>query len=102
MPLASSNAPIYFKSFGSLGPIKVLSFLKKDQVHYYRFFYIDGSLTMTTLMELSIEGFGSKVKSFFGFGGDSSTTKDPNFDIVLKNQSQSISLEPVVVILLPS
>ena len=83
LPLASANAPIYFKSFGSLGPVKGPVIPEKDQVHYYRFFYLDGSFN-DNLDGVSIEGFGSKVKSFFGFGGDTSTSKDPNFDIVLK------------------
>ncbi|HRG48106.1 MAG TPA: YidC/Oxa1 family membrane protein insertase, partial [Leptospiraceae bacterium] len=84
LPLASANAPIYFKSFGSLGPVKGPIIPEKDQVHYYRFFFLDGSFN-DNLDGVSVEGFGSKMKSFFGFGSESTTAnKDANFDTVLK------------------
>lgn len=78
--LADPAKPIYFKSFGSLGPVKGSVISEKDQVHYYRFFYIDGSFN-DNLDGVSMEGFWSKVKTFFG-GGNSN--KDPNFDTVMK------------------
>jgi YidC/Oxa1 family membrane protein insertase len=84
LPLASANAPIYFKSFGSLGPVKGPIIPEKDQVHYYRFFFLDGSFN-DNLDGVSVEGFGSKMKSFFGFGSEPTTAnKDTNFDTVLK------------------
>jgi len=83
LPLATASAPIFFKSFGSLGPVKGPVIPEKDQVHYYRFFYLDGSFN-DNLDGVSTEGFGSKMKSFFGFGETSTGDKDPNFDLVLK------------------
>jgi YidC/Oxa1 family membrane protein insertase len=82
--LTLPDFPIYLKSFGSLGPVKGPVIPEKDQVHYYRFFYLDGSFN-DNLDGVSVEGFGSKVKSFFGFGSDQAVAnKDANFDTVLK------------------
>lgn len=77
--LANPSNPMYFKAFGSLGPIKSGDLNDRDQMHHFRYFYINGSFN-DNIDGVSTEGFGSKIKTFFT-GED--PQKDKNFDIIM-------------------
>ncbi|MDX1957059.1 MAG: membrane protein insertase YidC [Leptospiraceae bacterium] len=66
--LSTSKDPIYFRTFGSLGPVKPGIITERDQSHYFRYYYIDGSFK-DSIDGLSNEGF------FSGFFSDKSKVK---------------------------
>ncbi len=76
--VASREKPIYFRPFGSLGPVKLQDVNDRDQAHYYRFYFVDGSF-QDNIEGASLEGFFSKAKTWFGGKAD---RLDPVFDIL--------------------
>jgi len=74
--LANPKDNIFFRSFGSLGPTRANNqILEKDQVHYFRFYYLNGSFK-DMLDGVSNESF---LSNLFG-GGDKG--KDKHFEII--------------------
>lgn len=60
--LASPDQPLYFRSFGSLGPFKSVVSNDRDQVHYFRYYYLDGSFK-DSVDSTNSEGFFSNLFS---------------------------------------
>lgn len=73
--LSSGNSDIYLRSFGSLGPIlkKKEDFNDRDQAHYFRYYYLDGSFK-DHIDSTSTQGF---FDNLFG----SNEGKDTRFEI---------------------
>lgn len=60
--LASEKNPLYFRSFGSLGPVKSKEMSDRDIQHYFRYYYNDGSFK-DSIDGVSNDGF---LSSLFG------------------------------------
>ncbi len=58
--IASDSTPVFFRSFGSLGPIKPGELNDREIQHYFRYYYLDGSF------KDSIDGISSEG-GFFSF-----------------------------------
>ncbi len=79
LSLASSNSEMYFRSFGSLGPMlkKREDFNDRDIAHYFRYYFMDGSFK-DHIDGASAQGFFDNVGSWFGFSNE---TKDERFEV---------------------
>ncbi|MBE7412106.1 MAG: membrane protein insertase YidC [Leptospiraceae bacterium] len=74
--LADSKDNVFFRSFGSLGPTRPGNhILEKDQVHYFRFYYLNGSFK-DMIDGVSGEGF------FSNFFGSKKTEEEKHFELI--------------------
>ena len=60
--IVTSGKPLLFRGFGSLGPLKDGPLNDRDQMHYFRFYYLDGSFK-DSVDGISNDGFFSKMFS---------------------------------------
>ena len=58
--IGTPNNPFYFRSFSSLGPHKGTPANDRDQVHYFRYYYLDGSFK-DSIDGTNSEGFFSNL-----------------------------------------
>lgn len=82
--LATNQQPLFFRSFGSLGPLvkPEKEMTDRDYANFFRYFYIDGTFS-DYLDGTSTEGFFSKW-----FGG--TKLEDPRFDIRKSNSTEAV------------
>lgn len=59
---SSPEQPLFFRSFGSLGPHKTTLGSDRDQVHFFRYYFLDGSFK-DSIDGTSSEGFFSNLFS---------------------------------------
>ncbi len=80
--LSSSNSDIYFRSFGSLGPLlkNREDFNDRDVAHYFRYFFLDGNFK-DYVDGAPASGFFDGIGSWFGGLFGTKEKKDERFEV---------------------